>query len=308
MIQLKNVDLNLMVVLDVLLRTQSVTRAAEELHRTPSAISHSLGRLRELFADELLVRDGRRMRPTARGVSLAESLPRQLEQLSRTITASEAFDPTTTHRTFRVAAPDFVATVLATLIQRFARDAPGALVELREVGDSALRDLAEGRFDALISPSNMVDEGLREQPLGASYWRVFGRKGHPAFADWSVETWQKFGHLRVQTTPIPKVGPVDRAVDALRLNRHVAAVIPNFAMAPSVLARTDHLLTVPSMAMDDRIVDALLDRRDVPFELPAMPMSLYRSAISGNTPAIQWFLDQINHAMEDLLHGSFDPT
>ncbi|MEM6925295.1 MAG: LysR family transcriptional regulator, partial [Myxococcota bacterium] len=143
MIQLKDVDLNLLVVLDVLLRTQSVTRASEALHRTPSAVSHALARLRDLFGDELLVRDGRRMRPTARGVSLSESLPRTLDQVRRTIAAPDAFDAATTTRTFRLAAPDFVATVLADLVERFAHQAPGAAVEVSRVEDTANRDLAE---------------------------------------------------------------------------------------------------------------------------------------------------------------------
>ncbi|MEO0599980.1 MAG: LysR substrate-binding domain-containing protein [Myxococcota bacterium] len=300
-IQLKDVDLNLLVILEVLLRTQSVTRAAESLHRTPSAVSHALGRLRDLFEDELLVRDGRRMRPTARGESLAESLPRTLEQVRRTLAAPDVFEPSTTTRTFRLAAPDFVATVLADLVERFAREAPGAAVEVSRVEETANRDLAEGRYDALIVPSGLGDEGLRERSLGTSRWQVYGRPGHPAFDDWCLDNWLRFGHLRVQTTPAPAVGPVDRAVDAMGRSRRVTAVIPHFAMAPSVLTRTDHLLTVPAIAVDDRVADALLERREVPFTMDPMALSLYRSAVSGSSPAVRWFLDQIAIVMSPEL-------
>ena len=108
-IHLWDIDLNLLVVLEVLLQERSVTRAAERLHRTQSAISHALARLREVFGDELLVRDGRQMRPTARAEALAESLPRVLDLLRRTLSKPEAFDARSTTRTFRLAAPDFVA-------------------------------------------------------------------------------------------------------------------------------------------------------------------------------------------------------
>ena len=69
---LSKIDLNLLVVLDILLREKSVARTADRLNLTPSAVSHALKRLRLLFGNELLVRDGRRMVPTARGESLAE--------------------------------------------------------------------------------------------------------------------------------------------------------------------------------------------------------------------------------------------
>ena len=108
-VQLRGIDLNLLVVLEVLLRERSVTQAADRLDLTPSAVSHALRRLRDLFDDELLLRDGRRMRPTVRAEALAETLPRVLDQVARTIAAPEPFTPATSTRTFRLAAPDFVA-------------------------------------------------------------------------------------------------------------------------------------------------------------------------------------------------------
>ena len=77
--QLRQVDLNLLVVLDVLLRKRSVSAAAGELNLIPSAVSHALGRLRKLFDDELLVRDGQRIRPTHRAEGSVEFLPRLLQ-------------------------------------------------------------------------------------------------------------------------------------------------------------------------------------------------------------------------------------
>ena len=71
---LSRIDLNLLVVLDVLLREKSVSRTAARLNLTSSAISHTLKRLRILFDNELLVRDGRQMVPTEAGARLANDL------------------------------------------------------------------------------------------------------------------------------------------------------------------------------------------------------------------------------------------
>ena len=92
-IDLSRVDLNLLVVLDVLLRERSVAQAAAKLNLTPSAISHALRRLRDLFQNELLVRDGRRMVPTKRAIELSDTLPRVLNQVARTLSNPAPFDP-----------------------------------------------------------------------------------------------------------------------------------------------------------------------------------------------------------------------
>ena len=71
-IDLRHFDLNLLVVFDVLMTERSVTRAAERLGRTQSAVSHSLSRLREQFGDPLLSKGGARMQPTALALDLIE--------------------------------------------------------------------------------------------------------------------------------------------------------------------------------------------------------------------------------------------
>ena len=157
--QLSEVDLNLLVVLDVLLQERSVTRAAHRLHLTPSAVSHALNRLRELFDDELLIRDGRRMSPTVRARELGESLPRALSQLAQTLTAPKPFIPATSNRTFRLAAPDFIAPMV---LKEVGKAAPQVKVEWVSSSPTAVQKLTQGRYDGLIAPRAFKNEGLRE--------------------------------------------------------------------------------------------------------------------------------------------------
>ena len=289
-----NMDLNLLVVLDALLREQSVTNAAAELHRTQSAISHALSRLRDLFDDELLVRDGRRMRPTARGQALAESLPRVLDLLARTLDEPETFDPSAANRTFRLAAPDFVGAILPSLLRVICDQAPRAVVELVSVDRSAPRDVAEGRYDGLVAPLGLDHEGLRVTPIGQSLWRVFGRTGHPAFEAWSLDAWQAWPHLKIRTSPTGE-GPVDGAAAARGVSRTVGAVLSTFAIATEVLASTDLLLTVPDMAIPHE--EPRLARQDSPLDLAPMALGVYRSAVAGAEPGVRWFLEQVTHVL-----------
>lgn len=327
-------DLNLLVVLDVLLQERSVTRAAARLGRTQSAVSHALERLREALGDELLVRDGRRMVPTARALGLAGSLPRALDLLAQGLSAPAPFAPGPSDRVFRLAAPDFFAGVLPELLAAIAPVAPRVRVELVAAGKGALRDVADGRTDGLIAPPHFSAEGLRSTPLGASRWAVFGRRDHPAFRRWSAEAWQSAPHLQVRTME-GGPGPVDQAAARAGLVRTVGAWIPSFAMAPAILARTDLLFTAPAIAVQGGAVQggpvqggavqggavpefALpegaapqlavggaelhgLAAMPPPFELPPMPLSLHRSAVVGQEPDVAWFLAHVERVGTALL-------
>lgn len=301
MIQLKDVDLNLLVVLDALLRERSVTRAAEELNLTPSAVSHALKRLRVLFDDELLLRDGRRMRLTVRAESLAETLPRLLRQVSSTIETSDLFNPATSSRTFHLAAPDFIAALLPSLLRDIYGAAPGVRVELAPYSVSAPRDLAEGRYDALIASYVAQSDDLRATPLETWPWVVYARAGHPAFDDWSLAAWSNYPHLQVRPAPVGQgQGPTDRKATELGIHREVRAVVPHFSMAAPILAQTDLLLTVPSVAMGNTAAAYNLDERDVPFDLAPLGLSLFRSAAHGADPGIRWFHERVAAVFSDV--------
>ncbi len=236
------------------------------------------------------------MRLTIRAEGLSETLPRVLQQLTRTLSGPEPFAPRVSARTFRLAAPDFVAPLIPGLLQAVGLSAPGVRVELAPISGGAVRELAEGRYDALIGPSALVDEGVRAEPLGGWSWAVFGRRGHPGFQDWSLATWSTYPHLQIGTSELRGPGPIDRRSAALGIQRTVGAVVPYFTMAAPVLAQTDLLLTVPSMAMSSTADVYGLEQREVPFGLPEMQLSLFRSAAAGDEPGVRWFLDQVTMA------------
>lgn len=302
-IHLRDVDLNLLVVLDVLLRQRSVTRAAERLHVTRSAVSHALGRLREVFGDELLVRDGRQMRPTVRAEGLAETLPRVLKQLERALAGPEPFRPEQSTRTFRLAAPDFIAPLVPQLLQDVGKAAPAVRVELAPFSRGVIRELAEGRYDALIAPSATKHEGLRGEVLGTWPWAVYGRRGHPAFGAWSLEAWAAYPHLQVRTTVLRGKGPIAHRAAQHGIERVVGAVVPQFTMAAPILAQTDLLLTVPSVIMPRPAAVYGLERHEPPLDLPRMGLSLFRSAAVGDEPGVRWFLERVAAAAGGLDGG-----
>src|SRR5260370_22600958 len=92
-IDLRRFDLNLLVVFEVLIIERNVTRTAERLGRTQSAVSHSLSRLPSQLGDPLLVKAGVRMHPTAFALDVIEQVPPNLRAIDRVLSPRSVFDP-----------------------------------------------------------------------------------------------------------------------------------------------------------------------------------------------------------------------
>ncbi len=297
---LSKIDLNLLVVLDVLLREKSVARSAAHLNVTSSAVSHALKRLRVLFDNELLVRDGRRMVPTARGRSLGEMLPSLLAQVEQALVAESPFDPATSGRAFRLTAPDFMSPILPRLLNLVAEEAPGIRVEFAAYSPSTPIHLDQMRFDALIAPSFKQQDNLRGVAIGAWPWTVYGRENHPAFDNWSLESWARYPHLQIGTSPPSGREPLDRKAMEKGVTRRIGAVVTHFSMAAPILTKTDMLLSVPSVAMHDAAGVYGLEERRIPFDLNPLELTLFRRATAGDQPEIRWFHDRLAVTVESI--------
>ena len=123
--ELRRLDLNLLLIFDALFRHRRVTAAADELSMSPSACSHGLSRLRNTLADELFVRVGQSMHPTAEACRIADSVAEALQQLSRQLDLGASFQASISTRTFVFAATDYNAfALLPPLVAHLQRLAP----------------------------------------------------------------------------------------------------------------------------------------------------------------------------------------
>ncbi|MEM9490458.1 MAG: LysR family transcriptional regulator [Myxococcota bacterium] len=302
-IDIAQTDLNLLVVLDVLLQERSVTRAARRLHRTQSAMSHALGRLRDQLGDPLLVRVGGEMRPTPKAELLAPELTRLLKSIRRVLSQDSAFDPATTERTFTLAAPDFVAAAFPALVARMAADTPGAGVELIPAGQGMLRDVADGRYDLAVAPPRLRrTDGLSSEAVASLDWAVFARAEHPAITGWGARAWAAYPHVRVRTSPTA-ASPVDAAARARRLVRKPGPTLPHFLLGPPLVARTDLLMTVPRAILAEVAPRFGLVELPCPVKLAPIELAMYWSAQLDRDPAISWFRATAGAALREALAG-----
>ena len=292
-IDLRRFDLNLLVVFEVLMTERSVSRAAERLGRTQSAVSHSLSRLREQLGDPLLIKGGVRMQPTAFALDLIEQARPMLRGMARVLSPRYAFDPAGSQRVFRIAAPDFMLSVFGQLLARLRKEAPGVSAEWTAPREPTLLDVAEGQIDVAIVPAGLrLPDGVASEAVGALGWRCYGRKDHPAFAKWSKKSWTRWPHLVVRVGD-SLASPVNIAASAAGLERTIAGWVPHFSAIAPVLATSDLLATLPAMAMDETMHAYDLESRKVPFPIAPLPHVMVWSTTRSRDPAMTWLRDRL---------------
>lgn len=290
-LDLANFNLNLLVALDGLLSHRSVTVAAKRVRVTPSAMSHSLSELRELLGDPLLVRSGRGMVLTPRAEALVDPLHRLLVDAERLLRGGTTFEPATAARRFVIAAPDFLATLLLPpLLDAAAREAPGVSLEIVPTARRGNAWLLE-TGDVDLALGAIVDEapGIRRMDLCTEGFACAARKGHPSVDGvLSLEAYVRIPHLLI--TLGDDAGPtwIDQALAKLGEQRRVAARVRYFMTAPLVIARSDLLLTGPSMLIRYFAEIVPLQVLMPPIELPTYPEEAYWHQRFDDDPAHSW--------------------
>ena len=305
-IDLRRFDLNLLVVFDVLMAERSVTRAAERLGRTQSAVSHSLARLRAQLGDPLLIKGARHMEPTPFAIAFIEQAQPILRDIQRVLAPRRRFQPRGSQRIFRIAAPDFLSGLFTELLGRLRAEAPAMSIEWTAPRESMLLEVAEGRLDAAIAPAGLrLPTGIAAEPIGALRWRCFARKGHPAFARWGTRSWSRWPHLVVRVGDRLE-SPVTIAATRAMLTRTIAGWVPNFSVVAPVLAASDLLATLPAPAMADTLRPFGLGWRRVPFALEPIPHALLWSTARAGDPEVAWLRQRLQPLVKRRFSSAAD--
>lgn len=274
---LRNMDLNLLVALEALLREESVTRAARELGRSQSAVSHALNRLRKEFDDELLVRSGRSMVRTGRGDELLEPLREALDRLGQVVASGGLFDPRESEAAFEIATNDYAQFVLLPpLIEKLQRRAPNIDLRVRELGsEPPTKRLATGAVDMALTLGlpEQVPETLYRRDLFQLDLVSLVRRDHPVVGDeLDLEVFCELPHILISPMGDDE-GVVDSTLRDRGRSRRVALVVPHFMVAPHLVAATDMVLTT-ARSVAESFAEFL------PIRLLEPPLELKRGTVS----------------------------
>ncbi len=300
---LRRLDLNLLLVFDALYRRRSVTLAADELAMSPSACSHALSRLRDALADELFVRTGSAMQPTAQAERMAGGVAQALHLLSDRLVGAEPFVPATSVQTFTFAATDYTAyALLPPLVARLERLAPWLHLRIIHAAHrESLNDLREGRVQFALSVSHgqsVLPEGIEALDCLADDYVVIARQGHPRIDEYlSLEQYLAERHIAV----LPwndATSVADAALTRQGLQRDVAVELPSLMAAPYLLARSDYLFMLPRRAAQQWVASVPFTVHDVPFEMPGYTLRALFHVRHAGQPGHQWIREQLLAALQ----------
>jgi DNA-binding transcriptional LysR family regulator len=256
-IDLSRTDLNLLVLFEVVLEERHVGRAADRLKLTPSAVSHGLGRLRQLLNDPLFLRTPRGVVPTMRATELAGPVADVLARARSVIATAEPFAPARSTRRFTIAAADGTSAVLLPpLLARLRKSAPGIDVSIRQLlptpGEPsperawrfAFAELEARAMDIAIIPFDDIPARFHRRTLYEEDFVVARRAGHPFGKAPTLDRYCEMQHLVVSHAGDAH-GFVDDVLAKQGRSRRIALTVPNFMFALAVVAETDLITALP---------------------------------------------------------------
>lgn len=290
---IRRLDLNLLVTLDVLLSEHNVTRAAQRLNLSQPSVSVHLARLREVFEDPLLLAGPRGMRPTAKADELREPLRLALEALERAVSPASPFNPAEASLTWRIAATDYTeTTILLPALAGLRTTSPGTRLAVLETVPSLIAKQAEqGQIDLAFHTTEGAPTGLRHRPLFSERYVLVGREGHPRLKRRpTLAQFCTLDHAIVSPDGGGFRGVTDEALSAAGLTRRVALSVPHFLFLRSVLANTDLVAMLPSRLVRDI---SGLQVVEPPVDVPGFEIAMLWPERSHRDPAHQWLREHI---------------
>ncbi|MFM7336558.1 MAG: LysR family transcriptional regulator [Tabrizicola sp.] len=288
---MRGLDLNLLVILDALLREGSVTSASARLNLTQPAVSIALRRAREMFGDPLLVRSGAGMRPTPAAEALAPRLAEALAGVSA-LFETRSFDPATANRTFILSASDLAEILLLPdLVGRLRTAAPGVRLVIRSVDSVPVTsvDAREGQIDLTMGGMPRPDAPFEDAELFSDHFVLLARPDHPALVrPLTIEAFAALPQAQVSPQGARPGGPIDTALGGFGLSRHIALALTRFGTLPAVLAQSDLVACVPRSLADLPGFAGPVRAHPLPFPSPTYALRMLWHRRHAADPAHRW--------------------
>lgn len=302
-LRLSDINMNLLLALEALLREASVTRAAKRVHITQSAMSRNLAALRELVGDPLLIRGPAGMSLTPRAEALMAPLELGLRQLQRALGQETVFDPASSGRRFTLAMGDFVAVlVMPPLLQRLRALAPGLRLDVTPIDRRRnVELLAAGEQDMAIGVRFEPAPGLVITPQIGQRFLCAVRRDHPEIqGSLSLEQYERWPHALIGSGRDAEA-VVDAALRKLGRARTVALRVPYFLAAPVMVASSDLILTCAHLVAEHFARMYPLQLLPPPIDLPPFGIDLAWHDRFDRDPGHRWLREQVAAVLQGFV-------
>lgn len=301
-------DTHLLRIFATVITERSVSRAAHIMDMSQPAVSASLGKLRLLFGDPLLVRGKSGMVPTERAIVLLEHARIALEQIEKMAASSTQFEPGTSQHTFKIGAPDYLApSFMAHVIQRVRKEAPSIQLQVQSLGPTfdLEKSLADAELDLVIGnwpepPPGMYITKLYEEDIVCLM-----NANHPfATRTFTRDDYVNTPHIVPLRYSLGHRGVIDRTLAELKLSRRQMVTVQSFLLAPYLLIDTDLVFTTTRQFAAHYCNLLNLVYKEPPVDFPKMRFYQLWHERLHPSPAHKWLRSLLVHASHSFESSS----
>ena len=292
---LRKMDLNLMLIFQALMETKSVKNASAKVSLSESAFSHALARLRETMQDELFIRRGNQMQPTALSLTIAPSINESLMLLQQALEASTGFDPMIDNKAFTIVANDYAQmTLIPPLMKQWQHMSRGMKLYVERMDPKAIQAIANHEVDFVIAtpfvgdiPSVVHSEILLEEPF-----LLIARNDHPGLnlsdhSSISIETYIHYPHILVVHWD-GKPGTVDEQLSKMGLKRDIMLTLSSPLVIAETVANSDFFAILPQSLALQLCKEFSITTRTLPIPSQIHQSCLYYHSTRTQEKAYQW--------------------
>lgn len=296
---LRQFDLNLLIIFEALITECHVSKAAEKVFLSQSAMSHALNRLRQQLDDPLLIRTENGLQPTPRALEMLPDVREALQLINRTIAPSASFVAHKSNRTFSIACTDYFESVIfPDLLKHLQNIAPNITLEIEMISEHASADRLENQqVDIVVGM-----EATQKIPahLIAEHWRteqfvcLVGQDNHWVKESLSVAQFISLTHVVFSDLTGDTTSAIDNWLSSQQLTRHAIARTTNYMAAARIVSKTPAIITLPSQMAE--LFCHMLPVRKVtpPSSIPSIAMTTIHHPLFSNDPALKWLKEQIH--------------
>ena len=309
---LNQIDLNLLVYLEVLLRERNVTQAANQLGLSQPAMSNGLRRLRALFDDPLLVRTSEGMTPTERALELEPMVKDILLGVDRAMQPATEFEPRASQMVVRIMASDYAeSTLFPAVLTELRESAPDITLDIMNPSDVSILDVERGKVDLVINRFDQMPQSFHQITLWQDSFSCLLNPNHPILDDFSLESYLSADHIWVSKTgmgvgvgvdpsDVQRLGWVDSALAQLGEKRRIRVFTRHYQAAMTLAEQNDLIVTLPTRATWLKQNDPRVAIRQVPFDVPPLELKMAWSPLLHNNAPHRWVRQFITRIARSL--------
>ena len=298
---LRNIDLNLLHIFDIVYADNSITIAAEKLSLSQPAVSNALNRLRAQLGDPLFKRDGKGITPTVEAIRLAPLIHDALKKIEKSITTDLDFDPETSEKEFNIAMPDALEPLLLyPLINQAMLDAPHISFSFNSIEPENLRQsILSKKIDIALFVEPIIDDYICSSFILPADTCIVARAEHPVFGDkeelsendFFDASWVTIGGI------LGRSSGFHREIKAKDKKRKIVCQVSRMLSVSHVVANSN-LIGTMSRRMAEHLKSQLnLKIFEIPFAMPPDNWHMIWHTDQTDDPTQLWLRNQIKNLL-----------